>query len=256
MVCGAHPLNDCSLPFYFYWRWVKILTSHCSILKDDSTHGNFSLSNMTIGGGRSIMVYTLVSPWIEPMSFMGKVCVSFGIFGILERRICWLGKEPQRRFSIAAVYCDFLVKLLRHYDSFHVRMINQYEATCTSQEWVGLYIIPIDGWPKRVACAGYFKEFKFNLVQISGEFIGTLPICMVGFQYFTLIKVKLNVRNAEPPTAFSGWMSCVRVDQLSRSSTQIQFTLFFERLDQLLIDPSRWWSPEVTPFLTYLGQAW
>lgn len=106
-------------------------------------------------------------------------------------------------------------------------MINQYGATSTSHVWVGLYKNPTCELPKRVACAGHFTEFKFKLVQISTKFMSTLPKSTVEFQYFILIEVKPNVKNVEPSTAFSGWMSCVRMDRLSRGSTQFQFTLFF-----------------------------
>lgn len=53
------------------------------------------------------MVFTLVSPWIGPLSFLGKGYVSFGIFGILERTICWFGRKRKIKFSIAAFIVIF-----------------------------------------------------------------------------------------------------------------------------------------------------
>lgn len=52
-----------------------------------------------------------------------------------------------------------------------------------------LYKSPKDAVSKWVACGGYFKEFKYGLVQFSGEFMGTFLKYTVGLQYFTLTKV-------------------------------------------------------------------
>ena len=63
---------------------------------------------------------------------------------------------------------------------------------------------------KWVAYVGYFKEFTFGQVQFSVEFMGIFLKPTFGSQYFTLIEVKPNARNAEHPMAFLGWMSWVR----------------------------------------------
>lgn len=73
----------------------------------------------------------------------------------------------------------------------------------------------------------------------------------IGPQHFTLFEVKPNVRNTNPSTTFSHWMTCVKVDKLSRGSAQTQFTPFFGTLDQLFLAPAHWWWPKVTLFFVY-----
>jgi hypothetical protein len=71
--------------------------------------------------------------------------------------------------------------------------------------------------------------------------------------------VKPNARNAAQPVAIFGWMLQVRVDRLIPESAQTQFTLFFGKLDQILLDMAcRWWHA-ITSFLEYsvkLGRKW
>ena len=57
------------------------------------------------------------------------------------------------------------------------------------------------------------------------------PKFIIGLQYFTLTKVKLNAKNATPPTTFLGWMLRVKVDRMTHGSAQTQFNLFFAKLD-------------------------
>lgn len=255
MARGAHPLNDCSLPI--------------SILKGGSKFWRHIAQSWKMIARLTIFLSLTCPKDILQLKLWWRKEYHGFYFGItMDRAIVLFGKglcffwdiwdpgkndllvweEAQNKILNCSVYCDFWVNLLDCYDSFHMKIINQYEATSTSHVWVSLYKNPTCEMPKRVAYAGYFKEFKFKPVQISIKFMSTLPKSTFEFQYFTLIEVKPNVKNAVPSTALSGWMSCVRMDRLSRGSAQFQFTLFF--------DPSWWWWPKVTPFLSYLGQAW
>lgn len=83
---------------------------------------------------------------------------------------------------------------------------------------------------KWVVSAYYFKEFIFNLVKFRVAFMSTFPKLIVGLQYFTLRDVKMYGRDSEPPTAFSGWMTQVRVDKPSCGNAQSQFNLLFQNL--------------------------
>jgi hypothetical protein len=42
-----------------------------------------------------------------------------------------------------------------------------------------------------------------------------------------------------PPMAFLGWMVRVKVDSLTKGSSQTQLQVIFGKLDQLLFDPAR-----------------
>ena len=88
----------------------------------------------------------------------------------------------------------------------------------------------------------------------------TFPKSTVGSQYFILIEIRPNTKNAPPPpTVFSGCMIRVRVDRLTGGSSKTQFKLFFGKLDQLFFDPAYWWWPKVTPFFAYTakeGRKW
>lgn len=100
--------------------------------------------------------------------------------------------------------------------------------------------------------------FRFVPMEFSAKFMGTFPKSIVGLQYFTLIEVKSNARNAVPPMALSCWMSRLRVDRLSCKCVQTQFNILFGWLDQLFFNMARRWS-KVTPFLAYLaklGRTW
>ena len=116
-------------------------------------------------------------------------------------------------------------------------MLSLYELQYKSHKWVGLYMNLEDELPEWVVCVGYLKVFRFNLMEISTTFMGTFLKPNVGSQYYTFIKVRPNVRNVEPPMAFLRWMSRVRVGGLARGNAQTQFTMFFQKLDQLFLDP-------------------
>ena len=110
-----------------------------------------------------------------------------------------------------------------------------------------------------VVCTGYLKEFSLEHVQFGAKFMGTYPKSIVGSQYFTFTQIKLNTKYAPPPKAFSGWMICVRVGRFTKGSNKTQFNMFFEKLDQLFFNPTRWWWPEITPFFAYStkeGRKW
>jgi hypothetical protein len=89
-------------------------------------------------------------------------------------------------------------------------MDSQVGAHPTSHEWVGLYRNQKDVMHTWVACARYFKEFRFGPMQFNAKLMGIFLKPTVGLQYFTLTKVKPNARNAKHPMAFSGWMSRVQ----------------------------------------------
>jgi hypothetical protein len=88
---------------------------------------------------------------------------------------------------------------------------------------------------------GYFKEFNPIPVHFSVEFMSTLPRSVVGLQFLIITKIKPNNRNATPTTTFVGWMAEVRVDNLTRGSSNTQFNLVFGKLDQLFFDLARWY---------------
>jgi hypothetical protein len=90
-----------------------------------------------------------------------------------------------------------------------------------------------------------------GLVHFSLEFMNTFPKSTVSSLYFTFTKIKPNIENAPPPTAFDGWMVHVREAILTIGSNKSQFNLFFGKLDQLFFDHARWWWREVTPFFAY-----
>ena len=110
-----------------------------------------------------------------------------------------------------------------------------------------------------VVNVGYLKEFSYGHVHFSVECMSTFPKYVVASQYFTLSEVKPNTKNATPPMSFSGWMSRVWVDRLTRGSGQTQFNLFFGKLDEHFFHPARWWWLEVIPFFAYspkMGRKW
>jgi hypothetical protein len=96
-------------------------------------------------------------------------------------------------------------------------------------------------------------------IQFNADFFGIFPKFIVNLQYCIVVKVEPNARNAAQPVAIFGWVLQVRVDRLTRESAQTQFTLFFGKLDQILLDLAcRWWHA-ITSFLEYsvkLGRKW
>lgn len=163
-------------------------------------------------------------------------------------------EEAHIKIFLADVYHDFWVKLLDHYGSFHVRMLNQQEMHPTSHEWVGLHKHQEDKLPELVVIACNFKECRLGLVHFSIELMGISPKSIFGSQYFTLSEVKAYARDAKTLITFTGWMTHVRVDTLSHGSGQTQIDLFFGILDQLFFDLARWWWLEITPFVAYVAK--
>lgn len=81
-----------------------------------------------------------------------------------------------------------------------------------------MYINLEDALFEWVVSAEYLKDFSLGPVEYTTKFMGMFSKFIVGVQYFTLIEVELDARNAEPPMAFLGWMLWVKVDRLSQGS--------------------------------------
>lgn len=118
-------------------------------------------------------------------------------------------------------------------------MLIQHNVQFISQEWVGFYMSTEDALLEWVVNIGYLKAFSPSHVQFNSKFMSTFPQSTIGSQFFTLTKMKPNVANATPQTAFNGWIACVRLDSLTRGKNRFQFSLFFGKLDKLFFDPAR-----------------
>lgn len=163
----------------------------------------------------------------------------------------WTGRLPKLNLPMKRFTMTF-TSLIEFYEPFQDRMLNQHNVYLTSQEWIGLYRSTDDALHEWVVKIGYLKKFCSGLVQFSVEFISIFPRPIVRSQYFISTKVNWNFETVKPTMAFSWWMAHVRVNSLTRGSSQTQFNLFFERCDQIFFDFARlWW--HVTPFFL-IGQ--
>lgn len=140
-------------------------------------------------------------------------------------------EDAKAKFSLANIYHDFQIKLLEFPRHFRDMMLNQQSAQLNSTEWVGLYRNTDDTLHEWVVNAAYLKEISSDLVQFSAEFMSTFPKCTIHLQYFTLMEEKPNTKNETPPMAFLVY----RVDSFTKGNRQMQFILFFEKLDQLFL---------------------
>jgi hypothetical protein len=106
------------------------------------------------------------------------------------------------------------------------RMCSPLRAQPTPHDWVGSYINQEGIMPKWVVCVGYFKKFRFGPLQFFREIMATFSKIHsrnTNFYYYYWGETECE-ECWTPHNFFSAMISQVKVNIISQSNTQTQFT--------------------------------